>query len=197
MALTRKFLTALGIEADKVDEIITAHTEVTDALKEERDKYKADAEQFPIVQQELNELKEAAEKNKDNPYKAQYEDLKKEYEDYKTGIEAKEKKAKVQTAYRELLKKAGVNEKRLDAILKVSALDDVEIDDKGELKDADKLSESIKTEWADFIVTKDEKGANTSTPPKNDNGGGNNPSRAAQVAQRHYENLYGKKGEDK
>lgn len=197
MALTRKFLTALGIEADKVDEIITAHTEVTDALKEERDKYKADAEQFPIVQQELNELKEAAEKNKDNPYKAQYEDLKKEYEDYKTGIEAKEKKAKVQTAYRELLKKAGVNEKRLDAILKVSALDDVEIDDKGELKDADKLSESIKTEWADFIVTKDEKGANTSNPPKNDNNGGNNPSRAARVAQRHYENLYGKKGEDK
>ena len=29
MALTRKFLSALGIESDKVDEIISAHTETT------------------------------------------------------------------------------------------------------------------------------------------------------------------------
>ena len=46
MAFTRKFLSALGIEADKVDQIIDAHTEVTDALKSERDKYKADAEKL-------------------------------------------------------------------------------------------------------------------------------------------------------
>ena len=44
MALTRKFLSAMGIEQDKVDEIINAHVEVTDALKEERDRYKADAD---------------------------------------------------------------------------------------------------------------------------------------------------------
>ena len=44
MALTRKFLSALGIEEDKVDEIIKAHTETVDALKEQRDELKADAE---------------------------------------------------------------------------------------------------------------------------------------------------------
>ena len=63
MALTRKFLAALGIEADKVDEIITAHTETVDALKHERDTFKADAEKLPTVQQELDDLKNEAAKN--------------------------------------------------------------------------------------------------------------------------------------
>ena len=59
MALTRKFLSALGIEADKVDEIINAHAETVNALKEERDNYKADAEKLPAVQKELDELKKS------------------------------------------------------------------------------------------------------------------------------------------
>ena len=33
MALTRKFLAALGIEADKIDEIINAHSETVDARR--------------------------------------------------------------------------------------------------------------------------------------------------------------------
>ena len=37
MSLTRKFLSALGIEDDKVDEIISAHTDTVNALKEQRD----------------------------------------------------------------------------------------------------------------------------------------------------------------
>ena len=45
MALKRNFLSALGIEADKIDEIINAHAETVDALKEERDEYKKKAEQ--------------------------------------------------------------------------------------------------------------------------------------------------------
>ena len=36
----------MGIEADKIDEIIDAHTEVTTSLKQERDSYKADAEKY-------------------------------------------------------------------------------------------------------------------------------------------------------
>ena len=43
MALTRKCLSALGIEAEKIDEIISAHTETVDGLKDEIAKYKGDA----------------------------------------------------------------------------------------------------------------------------------------------------------
>ena len=59
MALTRKFLSAMGIEDEKVDEIIGAHTETVNALKEQRDSYKADAEKLPAVQKELDDMKAA------------------------------------------------------------------------------------------------------------------------------------------
>ena len=46
MAFTRKMLKALGIEEDKIDQIMDAHVEVVDALKADRDTYKADAEKL-------------------------------------------------------------------------------------------------------------------------------------------------------
>ena len=195
MALTRKFLTALGIEADKIDEIIDAHTDTVNALKEERDGYKADAELLPAVTKERDDLKEAADKNKDNPYKAQYEDLKKEYEDYKADVDAKAKAEKQKSAYRKLLQNAGVSEKRIESILKVSETDKIEFDDKGEVKDADKTVEAIKTEWADFIVSEGTKGAQTATPPAKNDDGGSAKSRAAEVAAKFYKTTYGGKNE--
>jgi hypothetical protein len=54
MALTRKFLKAMGIEEEKIEQIIDAHTETVNALKEERDNFKADAEKLPNVQKQLN-----------------------------------------------------------------------------------------------------------------------------------------------
>ena len=52
MAMTRKFLKAMGIEEEKIEQIIEAHTETVNALKEERDKFKGDAEKLPTVQKE-------------------------------------------------------------------------------------------------------------------------------------------------
>lgn len=46
MALTRKFLAALGIEDDKADGIIQAHSDTVNGLKDEIEKYKADAEKL-------------------------------------------------------------------------------------------------------------------------------------------------------
>ena len=163
MAFTRKFLSALGIEADKVDEIISAHTEVTDALKQERDQYKADAEKLPGVQQELNDLKATTDGK--NTWKVKYEALKEDFEDYKNQQTAKETKANKEAAYKVLLENAGVAPKRIAAILKVTDLDSVELDDSGNVKDADKHTETIKEEWADFIQTTSTKGAATATPP--------------------------------
>lgn len=193
MALTRKFLAALGIESEKIDEIIIAHTDTVNALKEERDNYKADADKLPGVQQELDELRDAAEKNKDNPYKAQYETIKKEFEDYKADVDAKETKQKKVDAYKALLKDAGVSEKRIDAITKVTDIDALELDDAGAIKDADKRKDSIKKEWADFIITEEKRGADEKKPPKNE--GGEGKSRAADVAAKFYKNVYGGKEE--
>ena len=168
MSLTRKFLSAMGIEDDKVDEIITAHTDTVNALKEQRDKYKEDAEKLPAVQKKLDEIE--AQNDKEDPYKEKYEKLQVEFDTFKEGVENEKIKAKKNKAYRELIKKAGVSEKRIDAIMKVTNIDNVELDEKGEIKDADKITENIKKEWSDFIVTESQKGADTTTPPTSTGG---------------------------
>lgn len=163
MAFTRRFLSALGLEGNVVDEIITAHTEVTDALKQERDGYKADAEKLTAVQTELDALKQTTDGK--NTWKVKYDALKEDFDQYKRDVEAKEAKATKEDAYKKLLEEAGVSPKRIAAILKVSDVDSVELDDSGNIKDAEKLTASIKEEWADFIQTTQTKGASTATPP--------------------------------
>lgn len=165
MAFTRKFLSALGIEADKVDEIISAHTEVVDGLKSERDSYKANAEKLTAAQKELDGLKAEIEKNDKDPYKVKYEAIKEDFEKYKSAQTEKEHRAAVEKAYRELLKSAGVSEKRIDAIIRVTDLTDKKLSD-GKFENADELTAKIKTEWADFIPTETTVGTRTATPNK-------------------------------
>lgn len=165
MSLTRKFLSALGIEEDKVDEIIKAHTETVDALKEQRDELKADAEKLPVVQKELDELKATAEKSGDDTYKVKYEALKEDFEAYKKEQDDKATHSKKSDAYRDLLKEVGISDKRIGSVLKVSDVDAIEFDDEGNVKGADELKKSIGEEWSDFIVKTETKGVNTATPP--------------------------------
>ena len=174
MAFTRKFLSAMGIEADKVDEIINAHIEVVDGLKEERDNFKKDAEKLPDIQKQLDKANEKLAKNGDGETvaKEDYDKLKKEYDDYKADITAKNTRTEKENAFRELLKSVGVSEKRLNAIIKVSDIDGLELDKDGKIKDAEKHTETIKSEWADFIETTTTKGAKTANPPANNGNSG-------------------------
>lgn len=168
MALTRKMLKAMGIDEEKIEQIIEAHSETVDALKEERDGYKADAEKLPEVQRELNEAKNKV-PDGETVAKSDYDTLKKEYDDYKTEILNQQTHDAKEKAYRKLLTDTGISEKRLDAIVKVSKIDDIELTEEGKVKNAEKLSENIKTEWSDFIVTQKTKGAATADPPDGDN----------------------------
>lgn len=164
--LTRKMLKAMGIEDEKIEQIVDAHTEVTEGLKSERDQYKADAERLVTVQQELDALKA---KNGDD-WKAKYDTLKKTFDDFKTETASREKSEKVKAAYSQLLKDSKVDEKRIDAILKITDLSGMSLDENGKLVDADKLKESIKTEWSAFIQTTGTKGTDVETPPDNHGG---------------------------
>ena len=167
MAFTRKMLKVMGIEEEKIDEIIDAHREVTDALKEDRDKYKADAEKLTDVQKKYDDLKKEVDSKEGDSYKEKYDKEHKAFEEYKAGVESERTKANKTQAYRELLKKAGVSDKRIDSVLKVTAIDEIELDDDGKIKDADKVVEDIKSEWSEFIVTESQRGAGTENPPRN------------------------------
>lgn len=172
MALTRKALSAMGIEEAQVDQIIEMHADTVNGLKEERDSYKDDAAKYQDTKTELDALKAQIAKDGDtNPYKVKYEAIKEEFDEYKQNIATEKAKASKRSAYRDLLKEAGISEKRIDAVLRVSDYDGVELDEDGRIKDADKLTEDIKEEWSDFIVTKQTVGASRQNPPTNTGGG--------------------------
>lgn len=175
MALSRKFLSALGIEADKIDEIIEAHAATVNALKEERDNFKADAERYKDTKKELdrvsNELETIkAEGGKEDSYKVKYDALKEEFDDFKNGIEKENTKNSKMKAYKALLKEIGISEKRIDSVAKIADLDSFELDKEGNIKKADDLKDSLKTEWSDFIETTQTKGAEVQNPPHNNGG---------------------------
>ena len=161
MSITRKLLKGMGLTEEQQDTILEAHTTTLEDIKAERDKYKAAYEKLPEVQKQLDELKAAG----DGGYKDKYEKEHEAFESYKSEVSAKETRAAKEKAYRALLSEVGISEKRLDKVLKVSDLDSVELDEKGAIKDSAKLKKSITEEWADFIVTNTEKGADVSTPP--------------------------------
>ena len=167
MALTRKMLKAMGIEEDKSEQIISEHVDAVDALKKERDAYKEDAEKLQDVQKKLDAANEAAKEAGSDKYKLKYDALKEEYDKYKSDIEKKTTHTAKEAAYREILKAAGVSEKRIDSVIRVSDIDGIELDESGKVKDAEKLTNSVKSEWADFIVTEHVTGAQTSNPPEN------------------------------
>ena len=168
MALTRKFLEALGIEQAKIDEIISAHTEVTDSLKADRDSYKEKAEKYDQTKTELDKAKSELDKVSKDEYKTKYESLEAEFNKYKTDIAEKEVKGRKEEAYKKMLKEIGVNEKSIDAILKVKDLNTIKLDDKGEIVDVDALKESEKKDWEGFIIKSEVGGQDPSTPPDND-----------------------------
>lgn len=166
MAFGRKFLSSLIEDEAKVDTIIEAHAEVVDALKDEIDKYKADAEKLPQVQKELDEAK----KGVNDGYEEKYNKLKEEYDNYKASVAEEQTRARKAEAYKNLLKEIGVADKRIDTVLKVDSevIDGIELDDEGNVKDSDKVKETAKESWKDFIETKETRGTNTSTPPESD-----------------------------
>ena len=173
MALTRKLLKGMGLSDEVIDTIIEAHAETVDGLKTDINKYKGDAEKLSDVQKELDDLKAAG----DDGYKEKYEKEHKAFEDFKQAQTEKETKQAKEKAYAEFLKSVGVSEKRIPSVIKVTDLNSVELEG-DKVKDADnKLAESIKTEWADFIEVSNTNGANTNTPPANNPTSGDDPSK--------------------
>lgn len=167
MALTRKFLRTMGIEDDKVDQIIEAHTETVDGLRDALEKAQAEAEKLPELQKQLETAQADLDAVKKDSYKVKYEAIKEDFDAYKAEQANKETHAAKETAFRALLKEAGVSERRIDAVLRVSDVDGVELDDKGKITDAKDRMKAIKAEWSDFIETREIRGAETPDPPAN------------------------------
>ena len=195
MALTRKMLAAMEISEEKIGEIMNAHLATVNEIKDERDTLKADANKLSAVEKELESAKEKLEAYKTGDWENKYNSLKGEYDSYKTETEAKAVKASKEAAYKQLLLDAGISDKRIASVMRVSDIDSIKLNSDGKIDEAEKLTESVKTEWADFIVTKHEQGAGVPNPPANDGDGGKQPSRAAEMVAKYRSEHYGNKEE--
>ena len=194
MALTRAMLRGMGLTEEQVSAIIEEHTNVTSALKDQIKELKVDAEKLPDVQKELDDLKKDTSAS---DWEKKYNDEHSAFEQYKTDISNKEKSEKVKSAYKKLLTDCKVGEKHIESILKVTDFSEMKLKDDGTLDGADNLKEKIGSDWSGFISTKETKGADVDNPP----GGSGNPDsnrtgRAAQLAAKYHDNLYGKTKEE-
>ena len=173
MSLTRKMLKAMGIEEEKIDQIIEAHSETVDSLKADRDSYKEDAEKLKDVQKELDDLKAKG----DDGWKEKHDALKVEFDQYKNDVQAKETKAAKEAAYRAILKDANLSEKGIEKAVKYAEWDKIELEADGKLKGASDHIKAVKEEWAEYVTTTTTTGAKTSNPPANNGGSGNGKTR--------------------
>lgn len=164
MALTRRALKAMGIEEEKIDEIISMHSDTVDGLKADLNRYKADAEKLPGVQKELDDLKAAG----DDGYKEKYEKEHKAFEDYKTDITAKETKAAKEKAVKAYFESKNITGANLDLAMRGCGAEMAALEMDGDkIKDTNSLDALISGTYKGLISTKQIKGANPATPPAN------------------------------
>lgn len=167
MSLTRKMLKAMGIEEEKIDQIIEAHTETVDAIKEQREAYKADAEKLPGVQRELDALKN----NSGNDYKAKYEKEKKDFQDYKNGIAEKESAAAKEKAARAYFETKGIPADSMGLVIRGAKAEISGLELDGEkIKDSTALDTLLSGDYKGLIGKTTTKGTDTKTPPNTSGG---------------------------
>lgn len=164
MALTNAMLKAMGIEQDQRDQIMTAHQETLDSIKHERDELRDKAAKVPGLERQVEEL-EANQPKED--WEAKYNEVREQFEAYKAQVADEKANAEKASLYRAMLKDAGIiDDKRIDAIMKVTDLKDVSVKD-GKIDDADNVAAAIADEWGAFIAQTSTHGADVAEPPTN------------------------------
>lgn len=168
MALTRKLLKGMGLTDEQVDTIIEAHSDTVDGLKNDIARYKADADKLPGVQRELDTLKAAG----DGGWQEKYNNVKTDFDNYKADVTARETKAAKERAAKAYYEDKGITGKSLDIALRGSAqeIDALELDGEN-IKDTSALDELIAGTFSTLVSTTETRGAQTATPPANNQGG--------------------------
>lgn len=153
MAFTRKMLKALGIDDEKIDQIMDAHTEVTESLKQERDAAKAAADELTKVKEQLEQakqsLKDADKNGKD--LQSKYDTEHAEFEKLKNEVAAKATKEKTDKALIEWAKSKGYSEAGAKKIAKYGGYGErIKFDDDGKPTNLNELENDVAAEWGEY-----------------------------------------------
>lgn len=182
---------------EKETALIALHHSIVDDVKDQLDaakadaaRYKAEADKLPGIQQELEGLKNGED------YKAKYEKEHADFDGYKKQIadseELAKELAKKKAAYRKLLFDEHINEKRLDAVIRLTDFSGIKLDKDGNLQDVETLKKSIDEDWGDYKVTTRQRGANLNDHQAGDDDKGTKASDVREITSKWHAARYGK-----
>lgn len=154
-----------GCTDEMENRLVALHLSVTDPMKDDIAKYKAQAEQLETVQKELDGLKAKGD------YKDRYEAEHKAFEDYKKEQTDKEQHAAKEAAARAYFEGKGITGTNLEIAMK-GAKDEIkalELDG-DKIKDDKALADLVGGTYAGLVVSQAKKGADVAKPPANNGG---------------------------
>lgn len=165
MAFQRKWLAAMGIESEKIEEIVAAHLEVVNGLKDERDQLRESASRLEAVQKELDGLKKSG-----GEWQTKYEQEHEAFEQFKADVETANTKRKKSDIYRDAMKRVNIPDKMLDALLRIADVDDVILAEDGTATNIADVEKAIKETFSDYIRTENTQLNTPDTPPNTQTG---------------------------
>lgn len=171
------------------NQLVALHLGVVDPLKDDLAKYKADAEKLESVEAELNTLKNKP----DDGYKEKYEKEHSDFEAYKQDVEAKATRAVKEKAVRAYFEGKNITGTNLEIAMKGAKEEiDALVMEGDKIKDTKALDDLVAGTYAGLVVKTMPVGAPRVNPPANNPAPEKPVSRAAELAAKYHENLYGK-----
>ena len=164
-ATLRKVFEEAGMEIppkDVLGQICDLHTAKTDEMK---DTVKELTKRAEKAEQE----RDALEAQGDDGYKEKYDKEHSDFEKFKAEIAAEKAQASKEKAYRAMLKDV-LSEKGVEKAVKYADWSKIELDEKGELKNASEHVKAVKEEWSEHVSNSVIHNAPVPNPPINTGG---------------------------
>lgn len=164
-ATLRKVFEDAGMEIppkDVLGQICDLHTAKTDEMK---DTVKELTKRAEKAEQE----RDALEAQSNNGYKEKYDKEHSDFEKFKADIAAEKAQASKEKAYRAMLKDV-LSEKGVEKAVKYADWTKIELDEKGELKNASEHVKAVKEEWSEHVSNSVIHNAPVPNPPINTGG---------------------------
>lgn len=170
----RQALEDLGVtDKETIDKIMDLYHEIVDPIKDERDKYKAEAETVPELEKvkaDLESRLKTAETERDD-FKSKHETEKSEHDKLKADVAGKEAHTKKESLLQNELKSRKFSDEAARLILsKGGYTDKIELDKNGKATNIDSIFESINTDFSMFTPKEVITGHVPDNPPANAGG---------------------------
>ena len=153
MSLTRSYLKSLGLDDEKINSVIEAHSETVTALNQKYSELetryrgaKESADQLPALRQELEALKK-------EDFRGKYESEKSAHDALKENLARKEARAAREKAVRAYYIGKSIRGDNLAIAMRGTPLDDIKLGEDGTIADTGPLDALVEGDFRPLVRT--------------------------------------------